>query len=426
MNQSRRKQPVKRKLGCQRRTVLSLFTGAGGLDLGLEQAGFDVILCVELASAARETIRVNRPSWRLAEPGDVCLLSPESALEQAGVKPGELTLLAGGPPCQPFSKSGYWARGDSMRLKDPRSQTLAAYLRLVEYALPEVVLLENVRGLAFANKDEGLQLLTRGLSQINERWGVSYVPHVLHLNCANYGVPQVRERVLILAHRQGKAFTLPPATHAPTDDLESACGNVEPYRTAWDAIGDLDVDEWPEELDPSGKWAALLPSIPEGENYLWHTPRRGGLPLFGWRTRYWSFLLKLAKNRPSWTIQAQPGPATGPFHWRSRRLSIRELCRLQTFPDSYQIQGSYREAQLQVGNAVPPAIGELLGLEIRRQLLGERPRRALRLATPRRDGCPPPEPPRPVPRRYYGLRRSHGEHPGPGQGPGARRRSEAA
>lgn len=406
--------------------MLSLFTGAGGLDLGLEQAGFNVKLCVELDEVAQETIRFNRPFWVLAEPGDVHLLSPESALMQAGINPGELTLLAGGPPCQPFSKSGYWVRGDSGRLNDPRSQTLGGYLRLVEHALPEVVLLENVKGLAFAEKDEGLRLLTRGLSRINKRHGVSYVPHVLHINSADYGVPQVRERVFILAHREGKDFILPPATHFPIDYSEHAHDDVEFYRTAWDAIGDLDSDSWPEELNPTGKWAALLPSIPEGENYLWHTPRGGGLPLFGWRTRYWSFLLKLAKNRPSWTVQAQPGPATGPFHWRSRRLSIRELCRLQTFPDSYQVQGSYREAQLQVGNAVPPAIGELLGLEIRRQLLGERPRRALRLVTPRRDGCPDPEPVLPVPRLYNGLRKNHGEHPGPGQGPGALRRDVEA
>ena len=107
-------------------------------------------------------------------------------------------------------------------------------------------------------------------------------------------------------------------------------------------------------------------------------------PLFGWRTKFWSFLLKLAKDRPSWTIQAEPGPATGPFHWKSRLLSIEELCRLQTFPRGYEIQGDRRSAQRQVGNAVPSAIAELLGLEIRRQFFGERVRRTLRLLPTRR------------------------------------------
>src|SRR5206468_6143085 len=125
------------------------------------------------------------------------------------------------------------------------------------------------------------------------------------------------------------------------------------YLTAWDAIGDFSQDSNDPDLAISGKWADLLPTIPEGKNYLWHTPRGGGEPLFGWRTRYWNFLLKLAKDQPSWTIQAQPGPAVGPFHWKSRRLSTRELCRLQTFPDDVVIVGDRMSLHRQVGNAVP-------------------------------------------------------------------------
>jgi DNA (cytosine-5)-methyltransferase 1 len=168
-----------------------------------------------------------------------------------------------------------------------------------------------------------------------------------------------------------------------------------------------------------------LPSIPEGENYLWHTPRNDSLrsePLFGWRTRYWSFLLKLAKNQPSWTIQAEPGPATGPFHWRSRLLSIEELCRLQTFPTGYEIVGTRRSAHRQIGNAVPSAIAELLGLEIRRQFFHDKVRHSLRLIPSARRDCPPPIPPRRVPTKYLHLRFHHREHPGPGLGPGARKR----
>ena len=92
---------------------------------------------------------------------------------------------------------------------------------------------------------------------------------------------------------------------------------LQPFRTVWDPSGDLPALHASEieALKPGGKWAELLPSIPEGENYLWHTERKGGLPLFGWRTRYWSFLLKLSKRLPSWTVQAQPRAAIGPFHW---------------------------------------------------------------------------------------------------------------
>ena len=220
------------------------------------------------------------------------------------------------------------------------------------------------------------------LRAINQRRGTNYDLQVLHINAASYGVPQIRERLFILASVDGRHIEMPPPTHGD---------GLEPFRTAWDALGDLDSDEWDRALDPRGKWAGLLKSIPEGMNYLWHTPRGGGEPLFGWRTRFWSFLLKLSKHKPSWTIQAEPGPATGPFHWRNRILSIEELARLQTFPDEFEFLGDRRSAHRQIGNAVPCAIGELLGLEIRRQLFQERRvRRRLRLIPERRRIAPTP------------------------------------
>ncbi len=401
-------------------TVVSLFAGGGGLDLGLEAAGFKVRLCVESDEDARETLRANRPRWKLSEPGDIHKLEPTGILRQAGLRRRSVTLLSGGPPCQPFSKSGYWSNGASAGLEDPRADTIGAYLGVVEAALPKVFLFENVSGFAFNGKDEGLRLILRGTAAINRRQGTSYRPQVIHLNAGDYGVPQIRQRLFILAHIHGKQIQVPSPTHGP---LERAGNGVAPYRTAWDAIGDLDRERFPAALRPKGKWGALLPSIPEGRNYLWHTPRSGGQPLFGWRTRYWSFLLKLTKDEPSWTIQAEPGPATGPFHWRSRLLSIKELTRLQTFPRGYRVVGTRQSAQRQVGNAVPCAVGELLGLEIRRQLLGHRVRRKLRLIPGRRDHVPPPEPVHRVRKRYLALRGPHRPHPGVGSGPGARARN---
>ena len=400
------------------RTVLSLFTGAGGLDLGLESAGFEPALCVEIDEDSRQTLKLNRPHWRRSEPGDVHALDPGQLLEQAGLKQRELTMLAGGPPCQPFSKSMYWSTGDAPRLRDRRARTLDAYLDVVEAALPQVVLLENVRGLAFNGKDEGLRLLKTGLLEINRKCRTSYDPQTITLNAADYGVPQIRERVFVIASIDGRQIKPPESSHG-------AGTNKQPYLTAWDAIGDLNGNMWPDELDASGRWAGLLPSIPEGQNYLWHTPRnaaKGGEPLFGWRTRFWSFLLKLAKCQPSWTIQAVPGPATGPFHWKSRLLSIEEMCRLQTFPEGYRIVGAYRSAHRQVGNAVPSAIGELIGLEVRKQFLGERVRKDLRMLPERRLDCPPPERVASVDHKYLRLRAEHGDHPGSGRGPGALRR----
>jgi len=396
-------------------SVMSLFTGAGGLDLGLAQAGFSIRLCVEADADARNTLRTNRPAWRLAEPGDIHKSKPETLLAQAGMRRGAVRLLAGGPPCQPFSKSAYWSNGHARRLRDPRARTLRAYLRVMEAVLPDVLLLENVKGLAFNGKDEGLQLLRREIRRINRRHGTRYEPQIIHLNAVDFGVPQLRERVFVIADINGRNLDVPAPTHGEKTGLR--------HSTAWDAIGDLDEDDWPSELNASGRWAGLLPTIPEGFNYLWHTPRnqqKGSEPLFGWRARYWSFLLKLAKAQPSWTVQAVPGPATGPFHWKSRYLSVAELCRLQTFPDGYRICGSRYSASRQIGNAVPSAIGELLGLEIRRQLLGERVRRELKLVPKHRPDCPRPEKPGRVPREYLAYRGKHKEHPGTGLGPAPR------
>lgn len=405
-----------RQVSGDRPTVLSLFTGAGGLDIGLEEAGFITKLCVEIDDDARATIQGNGRRWRLATPGDIHELKPHEILEQAGVDTGEVALLAGGPPCQPFSKSSYWANGGrTPRLNDPRAATLQAYLDVVENALPRTLLLENVRGLAYEGKSEGLHLLQRGLQEINDRHGTAYEPQILKLNAADFGVPQIRERVFIFASDDGRQLSSLNPTHGTED---------EPYLTAWDAIGELDVDDWPEELISTGRWADLLATIPEGQNYLWHTPRNGtpgARPLFGWRTRFWSFLLKLAKAQPSWTIQAVPGPATGPFHWKSRLLSTDEMARLQTFPKGYPISGDRRAAQRQIGNAVPSAIGELLGLAIRRDIFGEKVRRKLHLIPQRRDDCPEPERPKRVPKRYLSLAGEHPEHPGVGLGPGITR-----
>lgn len=397
------------------RAVVSLFTGPGGLDLGLEAAGFSISICVEVDEDARSTLKANRPGWRLSKPGHIHKLEPCDLLAQGALGQGQVALLAGGPPCQPFSKSAYWAHRGARGLQDPRASTLRACLKFVEAALPRVVLLENVKGLASNGRDfGGLQVLRDGLKAINRRRGTDYDLQVIHLNAADYGVPQMRERIFILASVDGRTLTVPPPTHGPGDGLE-------PYRTAWDAIGELDEEDWPPELKLTGKWASLLKSIPEGRNYLWHTPRGGGEPLFGWRTRYWSFLLKLSKRQPSWTIQADPGPATGPFHWRNRILSTEEIARLQTFPKGYNVVGNRRSAHRQIGNAVPCVLGELLGLEIRRQLLGERQvRRGLRLTLARRDDCPRAHPCRPVSRTYLHLRGDHVDHPGAGRGPGRR------
>lgn len=399
--------------------IISLFSGAGGLDYGFEAAGFQTAVALEMDRDCCATLRANRPSWHVIE-DDVFNVTSEKLLNVAGLKPREAALVIGGPPCQPFSKAGYWSRGDSLRLEDPRSNTLSAYMRIVKDTLPQAFLLENVEGLAFDGKDEGLQLLLRGIQQINEETGSRYMPVIRKLNAAEHGVPQLRERVIVIASRDGTPFQFPQPTFTEKPEEGLLTGTaLLPYRTAWDALADVRPDPL-ERLKPQGKWANLLPTIPEGSNYLHHTERGAGLPLFGWRRRYWTFLLKLAKAKPSWTIQAQPGPAVGPFHWESRRLSMRELCRLQTFPDDIDITGGRTAVQRQVGNAVPSLLGEVLGRGIRTQLLGmTRQQGRLRLLPPDRGPAPPAEPLPEVPAEYRDLAGKHEAHPGTGKGYGA-------
>jgi DNA (cytosine-5)-methyltransferase 1 len=390
-------------------TAISLYTGIGGLDMGFEAAGFRTTVAVEMDPVCCRSVRANRP-WPVIE-GDINAISSQEILATAGLAPGHADVLIGGPPCQPFSKSGYWATGDARRLRDPRADTLTAYLRVLRDTRPRAFLLENVKGLGYKGKDEGLRHILQGIDQVNREAGTDYSYDVRVLNAADYGVPQLRERVFIVGARDGTLFLFPEPTHGPA--------RPEPHRTAWDAIGDLPPSPREPGLEVNGKWGGLLPTIPEGDNYLWHTERGGGYPLFGWRRRYWTFLLKLAKNLPAWTIQAQPGTATGPFHWRSRRLSSLELSRLQTFPDGLSFAGcSRQDIQRMLGNAVPSLLAEVLAREIRAQLLGaEAPGEPLRLLPPARDGVPSPEPVAPLPDRYLKYVGEHSAHPGEGKGP---------
>ena len=194
--------------------------------------------------------------------------------------------------------------------------------------------------------------------------------------------------------------------------------SLSPHVTAWDALYDL-PPQLNSDLRVKGKWADLLPSIPEGHNYLWHTERGGGLPLFGWRMRFWCFLLKLAKDRPAWTIQAQPGPATGPFHWDNRRLSMRELARLQTIPDNMVIMGHHGAVQRQLGNAVPSLLAEVVARAMRRQLFNDRVSNKLHLSVSPAPVLAAPAQISPVPAKYQKMIGDHAAHPGTGKGPGA-------
>ena len=412
--------------------AISLYSGIGGLDFGFEAAGFRTAVAVEMDPVACDTMRLNR-RWPVLE-SDIKDTLSQYILSVADLKKGEADVLIGSPPCQPFSKSGYWATGDVKRHDDPGSDTLMHYLRVLRDTKPRSFLLENVKGLTYRGKNEGLEFFLDGVREVNRIARTKYDVHWATLNVADYGVPQNRERVFLIASRDGTQFEFPAPRFGLNPPGRLFESGLEPFRTAWDAIGDLDErangdlgTPIEESLIVGGKWGDLLPSIPEGDNYLHHTSRgkaNGGRDLFGWRTRYWGFLLKLAKRLPAWTIQAKPGTATGPFHWNSRRLSARELCRLQTFPEQLKFNCGRTQIQKMLGNAVPSLMAEVLALEIRRQLLGTK-RRALKpkLLPAVRSPVPQPEQVLPVPKKYHHLIGEHDDHPGKRRGPGSRKAS---
>lgn len=396
----------------ERLTVLSAFSGLGGLDLGLEAAGFEHVGCLEKDEPARRSLKLNREGcWPLLEPGDITLAAKSLRPADVGLEVRQLSVLAGGPPCQPFSKAAQWSRSARRGLEDVRSHCLRDFLSLVDAFLPRVVLIENVSGFVRGSVS-ALDEITATLQQINERHHTSYAADHRIVDAGSYGVPQHRLRAIIVINRDGTKPDWPRPTH---DD--------DPVR-AWDAIGALPrPDQAPQ---PVGKWADLLPSIPEGENYLWHTRLGGGRPLFGYRTRFWSFLLKLAKDQPSWTLPAQPGPSTGPFHWDNRPLTIPEMLRLQSFPADWKVDGDHREQVRQVGNATPPRLAEVMGRSIAVQFFGASFKsKRLQHHIGRIEPVPPPISPTKVPAAFRHLEGQHKDHPGAGKGPKPRTKPTA-
>jgi len=387
-------------------TVLSGFSGVGGLDLGLEAAGFTHVGCIELDETARRSLKANREDqWPVLDAGDILDVAETLRPADVGLRRRELTLLAGAPPCQPFSKAAQWSRTSRIGLVDERSDCLHGFLDLAETFLPKAIILENVTGFA-QGAIAALPEIERSFAQINARWGTHYRPEPRVIDAASFGVPQRRRRAIIVAMRDGGRFSWPTPTH------------VTAPVCSWDAIGRVRIADPPV---ATGKWADLLPSIPEGENYLWHTSRGGGRPLFGYRTRYWSFLLKLAKDEPAWTVPAQPGPSTGPFHWDNRPLAVEELLRLQSLPVDWAVEGGYRDQVRQVGNATPALLAEILGRALRSSLKLSDPPGALRLIIPRLRTVPKARPPDQLTAGYRLLEGDHPDHPGAGLGPKARK-----
>ena len=349
--------------------VLSFFSGAMGLDLGLEKAGLHVLLACEVDKACRKTIAANRPDLALL--GDVSDYSASDIRAAAGLcETDEIDVIVGGPPCQAFSTAGA-RRG----FKDERGNVFLKYIDLITELRPKYAVIENVRGLlsaplnhrphserdafwtpAMDEKPGGALLYV--LDTLRQHgYGVSFNLY----NSANYGVPQVRERVILICHREGDRVPHLNPTHAQGGNL-----GLEDWKTLRSAITGLNECTHAEFPESRLRFYRML----KDGQYWKHLPTELQKEALG--NSFYSgggktgFLRRLAWDKPSCTLVTSPTmPATDICHPEADRpLSVQEYKRIQQFPDSWQLCGSITDQYRQIGNAVPVGLGEAVGRAI--------------------------------------------------------------
>jgi DNA (cytosine-5)-methyltransferase 1 len=366
----------------QRLKAVSLFSGAGGLDVGLDQSGsFDLLACLEFEPQFCETLRANRDAGLFGDKSttiieaDLSAFDPFELMEQLGLKPGELDVLVGGPPCQAFSTAG--RRGT---MSDARGMLIFDYLRFVDAFKPRYFLMENVRGLLSAGvkhrpiaerPDKGGAPLTvsERPGSVVETWlddlaaidDGAYRVDVFEVNAVNYGAPQLRERVLFIGTQEGHLIDFPQPTHGPTAE----CPDRLPF-TSLGAVLDGFSEKEPVIMDFSPRKKKYLSMIPPGGNWRM-LPREVaeesmGRAYFakGGRSGWWR---RLSWDLPCPTITTLPNHAsTSMCHpFEVRALTVGECARIQEFPDGWTFAGTPTQQMKQVGNAVPTRLGRVAG-----------------------------------------------------------------
>lgn len=355
--------------------TISLFSGAMGLDLGIEAAGFDIKVCVEMDKWAAQTIR-NNTSIPVIEKDINCVTS-EEILHTAGIDASStVTLLVGGPPCQAFSTAGK-QRG----LADFRGNVIIQYLRILNEIRPKYFILENVRGILSAKlnsvpheyKDYDhiktingsvMYFITKEVQKLG--YNISYAL----FNAANYGVPEQRERVIIIGHL-GSKVPLPEPTHSKNGEY-----NTKKWVTLYDAIGDLSQSENLRYIPLRPNSVKYLKLLKEGENWRNLPPDIAkeamgkAYVLPGGKT---GFLRRLSFDKPAPTLVTSPTmPATLLCHpTELRPLSIEEYARIQQFPDTWKFEGRIEKIYKQIGNAVPVGLGFAAGRQVMKHINNE-------------------------------------------------------
>lgn len=334
--------------------AIGFFSGAGGLDVGVQLAGARVISSLDFDKDSVATMKSNRYFAHTEhfhrDIKDVTALDYSKIIERNNP---EKLILVGGPPCQPFSKAGYWVTHENrLGSQDPRNM-IGQYLRIVGELNPDGFLLENVESLMHPKNKEAVSEMEEVIDKLG------YHLNIFKVNAIDFGVPQKRKRVFFMATRKKIAGELLKTHGSPQDILMDK--SLHPHERVIDWIGKFDNQKFfePQELVLGKTYEQELKQIPPGQNYFALTSRSGHPePRFEANKRFWNFLLKLHPNLPSWTIAAQPGPWVGPFHWNNRRLRVPEIAALQTFPEDYIFSGNRRSIHKQIGNAVPSLLGK--------------------------------------------------------------------
>ncbi|QTA80975.1 DNA-cytosine methyltransferase [Desulfonema limicola] len=331
--------------------VLSLFSGAGGLDIGFHDAGFKIVECNEIEKDFAATLSLNSlPDKRLDGYKVACI-----DINDYYPEVNNIDFIIGGPPCQTFSAAGARAAGVN-GTDDDRGNLFRQYVRILDKLKPKGFLFENVYRIVGAQKGKPWKQIQDAFREVGYKlyWRI--------IDAADFGVPQFRERLIIVGIKEG-TFQFPYPTHGP-DSTDN-----RPYYSAAAAIKGV-ISKVPGSK-VGGRHGYLLDNIPPGLNYSFYTDRMGHpTPHFGWRSKFSDYLYKADPNTPVRTIKAQGGQYTGPFHWENRTFTIEELKRLQTFPDSYMINGNRQKIIHQIGNSVPPQLARILALSIAQQVFG--------------------------------------------------------
>ena len=335
-------------------TVVDLFSGAGGFEIGFEEAGFKIIFSTDFDAECERVHLKNRPKIPFLR---VDIHDLEAGTLKKFV-PGDLDVLVGGPPCQGFSTIGKRISSDPKKRaqKDPRNTLFKEYIRVLKTLSPKFFLMENVVGLMTREKGAIFDEIKKTFADTGYRF--NYVV----LNAADYGVPQIRKRIFFYGSRVDVDITPPRPTHS-----EAGGNGTQKWRTVGEVITDLAT--LPD--DESFNHVALkhgeinirrYQMIPEGGRMP-----EGKLPPELYRKNFGNTFKRLARDRPSLTMV--PGHNAFPIHpWLHRSLTVREAARIQTFPDDYILVGGRQHQCTQVGNAVPPLFAKAWALQIKTAL----------------------------------------------------------